>query len=206
MSGVADKMGIAEEAARLVCEEQLSDYRTAKLKALQRLRLPPRTPLPDNAHVHAAVLDYLQLFGGDAYRQRLQKMRRTAPRVMQRLVVFDPRLSGSVVSGAVTKTSHLQLHLFADQAELLDVFLLERGIDFDQDERRYRYPDGHEEALPLARFAFEDLVVDAVVFPAGEQSRVPLSPLDGLPCARLTLAEALRLAAESGDQGMGNRP
>lgn len=194
MSGLTDKQGIAEEAARIVCEELLTDYRAAKLKALQRLRLPPRTPLPDNARVHAAVLDYQRLFGGDAYRRRLRQMRSLAPRVMRQLRDFEPRLSGSVVSGAVTEASHLQLHLFADQAELLDVFLLERGVDFEQDERRYRYPDGREEALPVTRFDFEGLTVDAVVFPVDELPRPPISPLDSQPCARLTLEEAQQLA------------
>lgn len=194
MSALVDKHGIAEEAARIVCDELLNDYRAAKLKALQRLRLPPRTPLPDNARVHAAVLEYQRLFGGDAYRARLRKMRKLAPRVMQQLRRFEPRLSGSVVSGAVTEASHLQLHLFADQAELLDVFLLEHGVDFEQDERRYRYPNGREEALPLTRFEYDGLTVDAVVFPADELPRPPLSPLDHQPCARLTLAQAQQLA------------
>ena len=189
--------GIAEEAARLVCEELLTDYRAAKLKALQRLRLPPRTPLPDNARVHEAVLSYLQLFGGEEYQQRLQLMRVQAPRWMKRFASFEPRLSGSVVSGAVTAATHLQLHLFADQAEAVDVFLLERGIDFEQAERRYRYPDGRERMLPVAQLDGGDFGVDLVIFPFDELPRPPLSPLDGAPCARLTLAEAEKLAANA---------
>lgn len=189
--------GIAEEAARIVCEELLNDYRAAKLKALQRLRLSPRTPLPDNARVHAAVLDYLQLFGGDEYRQRLRQLRAQAPVWMRRFAGFEPRLSGSVVSGAVTAATHLQLHLFADQAEAVDVFLLERGIDFEQAERRYRYPDGRERLLPVATLDGGGFGIDLVIFPYDELPRPPLSPLDGAPCARLTLAEAEKLAAST---------
>ena len=105
-----NRSGIAEEAARLVCEEALTDYRAAKQKALTRLGLPPRTPLPDNASVESAVLEYLGLFGGSAYASRLQRMRQLAPKLMRRLAAFEPRLTGGVVSGAVTAAHRLQLH------------------------------------------------------------------------------------------------
>lgn len=191
------RAGIAEEAARIVCDELLIDYRAAKIKALQRLGLPPRTPLPDNASVHAAVLDYLQLFGGDAYPQRLRRARRVAPELMRRLARFQPRLTGGAVSGALTEAHHLQLHLFSDQAENLDVFLLDLGIAFEQGERRYRFPDGREEAIPLATLDYGGISVDLAVFPLGDLKRLPLTPYDGLPYRRLDLAEAEALASQS---------
>ncbi|MFT4045106.1 MAG: hypothetical protein QM661_00245 [Solimonas sp.] len=193
-----DRSGIAEEAARIICEEALTDYRGAKQKALERLGLPPRTPLPDNARIEAAVIDYLRLFGGKSYEARLRRMRKLAPRLMRRLKTFEPRLTGSAVSGAVTAAHRLQLHVFADQAESLDVFLMELGIDYDEGERRYRYPDGRDVAIPLARFEFDGVGIDIAVFPHGELKRPPLSPNDGLPYKRLDLTEAERLASISG--------
>jgi hypothetical protein len=188
-----DRSGIAEEAARLVCEEALTDYHGAKLKALARLGLPPRTPLPDNARVEAAVIDYLHFFGGDAYRDRLHRMRTLAPVLMRRLAAFEPRLVGGAVSGAVTAAHRLQLHAFADQAELLDVFLLELGLPFEDGERRYRYSNGKEQPIPLARFEFDGIGVDVAVFPLDELHRPPINPNDGQPYRRLTLAEAQQL-------------
>ena len=120
----ADRHGVADEAARIVCEEALTDYRQAKLKALDRLGLPPRTPLPDNASVQAAVLSYLRVFGGEAHAQWLQQLRRTAVAVLRALAPFEPRLVGAVVSGAVTTAHRVQIHAFADQAESVDIFLL----------------------------------------------------------------------------------
>lgn len=189
------KSAIAFEAARIVCDELLIDYRAAKLKALQRLGLPPRTPLPDNASVHAAVLEHLQLFGGAAYREHLARARRIAPQLMRRLAPFSPRLTGGAVSGAFTPAHRLQLHLFADQAESLDVFLFDLNVDFEQGERRYRYPNGREQAIALASFDYAGIGVDLAVFPLGDLRRLPLSPHDGQPYVRLDLDEAEALAA-----------
>src|SRR3546814_2831107 len=74
---------------------------------------------------------------------------------MRQLSVFEPRLTGGAVSGAVTIAHHLQLHLFADQSESVDLFLFERGFTFDVSERRYRYPDGREENVPLLRLMLD---------------------------------------------------
>jgi len=54
-----DGPGIREmilESARIICEDDVLDYRAAKMKAAQRLGLSPRTALPDNARIQAAVI------------------------------------------------------------------------------------------------------------------------------------------------------
>lgn len=185
-----DRHGIIEEAARLICEEQLTDYRQAKLKALERLGLPARTPLPDNAAVHRAVLDWLRLFGGEAYAERLYRLRRTAVQILRGLAPFSPRLVGAVVSGAVNAAHRIQVHAFADQPESVDIFLLDRRQPFEQDERRYRYPDGREEAIPLLRFEWAGSGIDVAVFAEAGSRQAPLNPADGLPFRRLDLAAA----------------
>lgn len=189
----ASTQAIAQEAARILCEAQLTDYGAAKRKALERLGLPPRSALPDNASVQRAVLEYQRLFGGDEYHEHLSAMRQVALRVMRQLGEFSPRLVGGAVSGAVTPAHHVQLHLFADKAEMLDIFLHERGIDFEQDERDYRYPDSRTETIPLACFEVDGIGVQAAVFPDGEMKRPPLNPSDGLIYQRLTFSEAEKL-------------
>ncbi|HEY0975452.1 MAG TPA: hypothetical protein VGE57_13240 [Solimonas sp.] len=193
----ADRHGVADEAARIVCEEALTDYRQAKLKALDRLGLPPRTPLPDNASVQAAVLSYLRVFGGEAHAQWLQQLRRTAVAVLRALAPFEPRLVGAVVSGAVTTAHRVQIHAFADQAESVDIFLLDRQVDFDVEERRYRYPGGREVAAPVLRFDWHGIGVDVAIFDAGARRQAPINPADGQPYRRLDLAAAEALLQAS---------
>lgn len=189
-----ERSGIVEEAARIVCVELLTDYRQAKRKAAQRLGLPPNAPLPDNAAIHAAVIDYQRLFGGDDYRRQLQGLRRVALSAMRLLAAFSPRLVGAVVSGAVTAAHRVQLHAFSDTAEVVDVALLDRGLDFEPGERLYRLGDGRELPIPLLRFELGGYGVDVAVFPDDDRRRVPFNPLDGRPFQRLDYAAAERLA------------
>ncbi len=190
---------IVQEAARIICEEQVTDYRMAKQKAAERLGLPARSGLPDNAQVQQAVIEYQRLFGGEAYRERLRRMRRTALRVMRQLAEFSPRLVGGAVSGAITDAHRLQLHAFADKPEAIDIFLHDRRIDFDQDERRYRYPDGKEQRIPLACFEVEGVGVDLAVFAENEQRRAPLSPVEGQPFRRVDPVQLEKIIAMEGD-------
>lgn len=190
-----ERSGIVEEAARIVCAERLVDYRQAKRKAAQRLGLPPNAPLPDNAAIHAAVIDYQRLFGGDDYVQQLHRLRRAALAAMRLLDAFSPRLVGAVVSGAVTSAHRVQLHVFSDAAEAVDIALLDRGVDFEPAERLYRLSDGREQRVALLRLELDGCGVDIAVFPEDGLRRVPVNPLDGRPFRRLDYAEAERLAA-----------
>jgi len=187
---------LVREAARIFVEESLTDYGTAKRKAAERLGLGSRASLPDNARVQAEVIAYQRLFGGAAYAQRLQRMRLTAVQAMKLLSAFDPRLTGGVVTGAIGDAHRVQLHAFPDKAEMVDVFLSNRGFALQEDERDYRYSDGRIESVPLARFEAGDIGVDVALFEPGQERRAPLSPADGLPSRRLTLAQAEALAAE----------
>jgi hypothetical protein len=189
-----DTSPLVQEAARILCEEAVLDYRAAKLKAAQRLGLGPRAALPDNAAVQAAVIEYQRLFGGRDYAERLRALRATAVQAMRLLAQFRPRLTGAAVSGAITEVHRVQLHVFVDKAEALDLFFEDRGIPSRQDDRLYRYPGGEEEQVPLLRFEAGELGVDVAMFGEDDLRRTPLSPSDGLPMKRLDLAEAEVLA------------
>ena len=190
---------LALEAARIYVEEALTDYGQAKRRAAERLGLPARSPMPDNARVEAEVLAYQRLFGGAAYVARLRLLRQTAVQAMKLLARFEPRLSGAVVSGAISQAHRVQLHCFPDQPELVDVFLAERGFEVEPDERDYRFGDGRSERVPLACFQAGGVGVDVALFAPEQQRRAPLSQASGRPAPRLSLAEAEQLAAASID-------
>lgn len=191
---------LVREAARILVEERLTDYRLAKQKASQRLGLSLRTAMPANADIQSAVLEYQELFGGDAYRTQLRQLRETALEVMTLLADFDPRLVGAAATGACHEGHRLQLHCFSDMAEALDIFFVERGIAFETGERRYRFADGRTLDIPLLHFSAGEVGVDIAIFDELGRRQRPLSPADGQPMKRLQRrqVEAL-LAADGGD-------
>lgn len=191
-----DTASLIHEAARIICEEAVTDYRTAKRKAAERLGIS-NGALPDNAQIEAEVISWQQLYGGDAYHERLAQMRQTAVQAMRLLKSFDPRLVGGAVSGAISNAHRVQLHAYGDKAEMLEVFLLERGIPCEQGERDYRYADGSQDSVPLVRFEAGEIGIDVAVFTPEDARRAVLSPIDGQPMRRLSLAQAEALAGRT---------
>ncbi|WP_029889080.1 hypothetical protein [Polycyclovorans algicola] len=175
-------------AAQLICTLHLTDYQLAKLKARDQLGLGADAALPDNLSVEAAVLDYLRLFGGDAHVQRLKRLRQTAVQAMRWLSPLDVRLVGAVASGAVTDAHRVQLHAITDDVEAVDFQFLDRGVPFDQGERRYRMTDGRQEAIPLLQFSADGVGLDLAVFTQNHRAR-PLSPITGRAAKRFRLAD-----------------
>jgi hypothetical protein len=193
----AHRSRVVNEAARIICEDGLSDYRIAKQKAVERLGLGFGTPLPSNADVQTAVIEYQRLFGGRAYADRLGKLRRTAVQAMRMLAEFEPRLVGAVASGATTDAHHVQLHCFADKPEQIDWLLESKGLRYDVSERRYRYASNETADIPVLSFMAADVGVDVAIFPERGLRDAPLSPTDGQVFRRLDLAAAEALANEA---------
>jgi hypothetical protein len=183
---------LAEAAARILVEEGQTDYRIAKQKAAERLGV---RALAENSEIHEALIRYQQLYGGADYWQQLKALREAAVQALQFLSEFNPRAVGGVVTGAITSGSRLQIHAVCEQAELVDIFLDDRRIPFEQDDRDYRFPDGRSENIPLVCFEAGSVGIDVAIFEPGQPS--PISPTQGKPFQRVKLPEMQRLLAET---------
>jgi hypothetical protein len=120
---------IAAVAARLVVEDGL-DYGSAKRRAGRQLGVPPRTALPDNTLVEAAVREHLALFHADTQPGELVALRRLALQWMERLAEFRPHLSGAVWHGTATRLSDIYLQLFCDDPKSAEITLIDHGVDY----------------------------------------------------------------------------
>jgi len=178
---------IAKEAARLMCETGVRDFQLAKRKALQRLRIPDQRSLPSNAEIELAVSEYQRVFRADSQPQRLVELRRAAVHAMRFLAHFQPRLVGAVLSGTADEHSDVCLHLLAETAEEVGLFLLDKGIPHEQGERTMKLASDDTQRLPTCRFLAGDVPVELVVFAERVRRRVPLSPVDGRPMQRAAL-------------------
>jgi hypothetical protein len=94
---IRERQVVAQEAARIIVNQGVRDYRVAKQKAVERLGLNSRGALPGNAEIEAAVVDHLQIFGGDEHSNLLRLMRTAALSAMELLIEFSPRLVGPVL-------------------------------------------------------------------------------------------------------------
>ena len=176
---------LAQEAARIIVDHGIRDYRVAKQKAAERLGAGTRGSLPGNAEVESAVAEYLQLFGGDSHSDLLRLMRTAALSAMELLAEFSPRLVGPVLAGTADENSAVNLHLFTDSPEMVAMEIGDMGIAFRPYERRLKSRRGQVEMYPGFEFSHRNETIQATVFPVDGIRQAPISPIDGKPMRRV---------------------
>ena len=176
---------VAQEAARIIVNQGVRDYRVAKQKAAERLGLNSRGALPGNAEIEAAVADHLQIFGGESHSDLLRLMRTTALSAMELLTDFSPRLVGPVLVGTADENSAVNLHVFADSPEVVAMAIGDMGIQFKSYERRLKSRRGQIEMYAGFEFNHCNASVQATVFPIDGIRQAPMSPIDGKPMRRV---------------------
>lgn len=187
---------IAQEAARLIVSEGIRDYLVAKRKAAERLGAPDTQNLPRNIEVEAELAAYQRLFQEQDQPLRLRQLRAAALDAMRFFERFDPRLTGSVLSGTAGGHSDINLHLFADSPEEVQLFLLEANVPYEHSQRRLRVDRDEYATYPSVRFLAGDIQVEAVIFPCNGVRQAPRSPLDGKPMTRANLRRVEELLAD----------
>ena len=190
---------IAADAARIMAEEGVRDFHTAKRKAAARLGLPEPKHLPGNDEVEAALQEYLRLFHAGRVTQSAQRLRELAADAMRFLARYEPRLVGPVLSGTVTSASAIELHLTADTPEEIGFWLQEHGIPYRQGDRRLRFGGERHETFPAYSFTADGVSVELCVFNHRQVRETPLSPVDGKPMKRAHLREVENLLNGAGD-------
>ena len=176
---------VAQEAARIIVNHGVRDYRLAKQKAVERLGVNGRGSLPGNTEVEAAVAEHLQIFGGDSHQDLLRLMRAAALAAMELLVEFSPRLVGPVLVGTADENSAVNLHVFADSPEMVAMEIGDMGIQFRSYERRLKSRRGQIEMYAGFEFSYRNETIQATVFPVDGIRQAPMSPIDGKPMKRV---------------------
>ena len=187
---------LAQEAARIIVEQGIQDYRVAKTKAAERLGLRDRGSLPGNAEIDLAITNHLQLFGRESHLDLLRVMRRAALAAMEMLSPFSSRLVGPVLHGTAAENSSVNLHVFADASEMVAVKLQENDIRYRPFERRLKSRRDRLETFAAFRFMQDESSIEATVFPIDGVRQAPISPVDGKPMRRADKRAVLELLVD----------
>lgn len=190
------RRAIAQEAARVMAEHGIQDFRTAKRKAAERFGVTEEGVLPSNAEVETSLVEYQRLFAADTHGATLREQRRVALLAMRSLAAFTPRLVGPVLAGTATAHNDVQLHLFTDQPESVSLNLLDRGVGHDVGEHRLRIDAERYQMFPSVQFEIGEQTIDATVFPVDGIRQAPISPVDGRPMRRADADELEALLDE----------
>jgi len=198
------RLRIAYIAARMMAEDGVADYGTAKMKAARQAGLLDANLLPDNQEIEAALREYQELYQKDDQAGRVRHLREIAARVMRDFAAFRPVLVGSVLSGTAGPYSDVNLQLFTDDPKALPMFLLNRHMRFEEGARRLRRGDSSSD-VPQVRIEVEDVTVTLTVLTLDdERSAARPRPGEELQRARLADVEAL-LATSEGARPLRSR-
>jgi len=187
------RTAIAEEAARIIQEQGIADFRSAKDKAVQSLGLRKSPPLPSNREIEQALGTRNRLFRAEEHPRLLRQLRAAAVHIMAHLESFTPRLAGPVLSGHVNAHSLIDLHLFSDSAEDVAADLARHGIRPRCVQYRHRLRHDAAQAFPAYRFFAAECEFAVTVFPERYRGHPPLSPIDGRPMRRATRRDVAAL-------------
>ncbi len=192
------RAAVANEAARIIQEEGLTDFRSAKEKAVARLGLSTSgTRLPSNEEIELALTERNRIFRGAEHPALLTELRKAALSILHSLEIHHARLVGPVLNGTATDFSAIDIHLFSDLPETIGVTLEVLGLDHRPSQIRHRFRHGEFERFPAYRFRTEDFECTATVFSIKHRRRSPLSPIDGKPMSRAGIQEVEALLGRS---------
>ncbi|MDD2801989.1 MAG: hypothetical protein PHE96_11065, partial [Methylococcales bacterium] len=90
---------IAQQAARMMAEDGISDFAYAKKKAGRQVGAMNNDVLPSNVEIEDELKLYNALFLSDEQPENLYQLRKNALFTMRLLERFNPYLTGSVLDG-----------------------------------------------------------------------------------------------------------
>jgi hypothetical protein len=187
---------IAYIAARMIAEDGVADYATAKQKAARQAGLSDSHVLPDNDEIEEALREYQELYQKDEQPLHLRRLREIAVKVMREFEDFRPALVGSVLSGTAGQFSDVNLQLYTDDPKTLSMFLLNKRYRFEEGSRRVRR-GGREDEVPQITIEVEDATVTLTVLDRDDERSAPRPRAEDEPPQRARLEEVEALLASS---------
>lgn len=195
---------IAQQAARMMAEEGISDYAYAKRKASRQLGASDINCMPTNAEIEEEIRLFHEIYNSEDQPLYLRQLRADALFVMQLLARFDPHLTGAVWDGTAGKYAETHIHLFADSLKDVEMFLLNQQIPYETDEKSYRVSassadkkGGERKKVPMFTLDGPHGAIKLSVFETDDMRIPTKSPGNGSNASRANIHELQALIAAS---------
>lgn len=192
---------IAAAAARLIAEDG-TDYGTAKRKAAKLVLGNVRVPgdiMPDNVQIEEEVRSYNALFFSESQPARLLHLRRLALHMMEELAEFSPHLTGAVLNGTAGEHSDIHLQLFTESAKDVEVFLLNRNVNFEVSESNHLR--GHAKPVETLSFMWRNEGIHLAIYETNAFRGAPRTTADGRALrAHMSAVKALIHSIENNEE------
>lgn len=185
---------IAAVAARIMAEDGIEDFATAKRKAAHQLGAGDTQSLPNNDEIEAELRVYQSLYQGEEQRERLRYLRGQALAAMEQLAEFKPYLTGPVLNGTAGRYADIDLQVFADSGKELEIFLLNRNIPYQTKVLRH-FSGNQERAVSVLSMDWHGTPVRVAVFEPSDERRSVKTSLLGRPLERASLNAVRTLVA-----------
>ena len=187
---------IAYLAARIMAEDGIEDHGLAKKKAARQAGIADTRQLPGNDEIDEALRVYREIYHADDHRTQLTELREIAVRVMAELEAFNPYLTGGVLNGNAGKYAGIELQLFTDDAKAVEMFLIDRGIDYQAGQANLYSGDACI-TVPLFTLNEDGAEIEITVL-SPHHARLPLkTSLAGRAIERAKLAAVEELLAKT---------
>ena len=197
---------IAQQAARMMAEEGISDYGYAKKKAGRQLGATDVNCLPTNAEIEEEIRLFHEIYNSEDQPENLRQLRADALVVMQLLERFNPHLTGPVLEGTAGKYAETHIHLFADSLKDVEIFLLNQQIPYESNEKSYRVSNnsdkkgGERRKVPVFTLEGPHGVIKLSIFELDDIRTPTKSPANGSNAAKTDMQglKALIAATRAG--------
>lgn len=112
---------------------------------------------------------------------------------MRELAPFDPHLTGPVLNGTAGRYSAIHLMLFTESPKEVELFCLNRNLEFKASEKRYHFSDSVRMISVLTLTCSGEADVSVAIFSTDDLKRIPLDSVNrrAIEKARVPAVEAM---------------
>lgn len=188
---------IAAAAARIMAEDGVEDFALAKRKAARQLGAEATQALPGNDEIEEALRDYRALYQAGEHAERIAELRAVALDAMRALERFRPYLTGAVLKGTAGPYAEIELQLFPESTKELEIFLLDRNLEYSTQEGR-RYAGDRAHAVSVLSLVWDETPLRLSVFDSRDERLALKGSQAGRVLERAGVSEVEALLRDAG--------